>query len=184
MMNGLSLSRLHRRMTAARPRPAIDAVDLADGLPADESQRDALAAKLAASPAHADLARMLRALEADSQALARDVAVARRRSIAHVVPLREARPAAGARRSQGHRLQGHRLRWAGAMAASLAVALGLWAEHGRRHEPAVAAQAVAPQSDRIFASHDVIFATTSDRRHAAPAAPAKDDLFRSDFSGS
>lgn len=177
-MNGFSLSRLHRRMTAARPRPVIDAADLADGFPAGGSQRDALAAKLAASPAHADLARMMRALEAESQTLAHDVAAVRRRSVAHVVPLREARPAAGARRNHGHRL-----RWAGAMAASLAVAVGLWAEHRTQHAVAPSAHVGAPVSDRIFASHDEIFSGTSDRRPHAHAAPAGDELFRADFSG-
>lgn len=173
-MNERSLSRLYRRLHSARPRAELDAQELVDvlsGAPAG----DAVAEQLAASPAHADLARMLNALEADSAAFAADVARARR---AHPMRDRDSRhAAAGVRHGRAQRL-----RWAGGVAACLAVALGLSvslrsADDASRWQDVAAISRSVPQHDRIFASSDVIF---SAREQAPSQRP--DQLFRSSFA--
>jgi hypothetical protein len=60
-MNEMSLSRLYRRLTSGRARDAVDAAELVDAMAhdgADGERRTAVAAKLAVSPPHADLARV------------------------------------------------------------------------------------------------------------------------------
>jgi|GEM_PF-884801 hypothetical protein len=185
-MNELSLSRLYRRLSGARPSPPIDAADMAsiaaaDSATASSDQRDAVAATIAASTKYSDLTRLLHALKPASQALAQDVNATRRIG-AHPTRTRELRPAAGARRGQAQHL-----RWAGAIAACLAVALGLWSQHTDRssliRQSSVTARATKPAAinDRIFTSRDEIFASSSD----SPAHPSlkSDELFRADFSG-
>jgi len=178
-MNETSLSRLYRRLVSARPQPAVDAIDLADAGEMSQPRRDALAAKLASSTEYADLARMLGALKPTSQALSEDVAAARR-AAAHPARTREPRPAAGARRANVRPL-----RWVGAMAACLAVALGLWSGRADHHGPATVAATSkrAAVGDVIFTSRDSIFAASSDSRHP-PANRGGDELFRANFSGS
>jgi hypothetical protein len=179
-MNEMSLSRLYRRLVSARPQPAIDAADLADRSELGQPRRDALAVKLAGSTEYADLARMLGALKPTSQALSEDVA-AERRVVAHPVRTREQRPAAGARRAHGRHL-----RWVGAMAACLAVALGLWSGRADQRGPAniVATPKPVAARDRIFTSRDSIFASSSESRHAPANRHDGDELFRASFSGS
>jgi hypothetical protein len=179
-MNEMSLSRLYRRLVSARPQPAIDAADLTDAGEMSQPRREALAAKLASSTEYADLARMLGALEPASRTLAEDVA-AERRVAAHPARVRELRPAAGARRSHARHL-----RWVGAMAACLAVALGLWSgrvdQRGPMHVAATAKP--APVRDRIFTSSDSIFAASSEARQVHPDHHSRgDELFRASFSG-
>jgi len=178
-MNEMSLSRLYRRLVSARPQPAIDAVDLADAGEMSQPRRDALAAKLATSTEYADLARMLGALKPTSQALSEDVA-AERRVAAHPARTRELRPAAGARRAHVRHL-----RWVGAMAACLAVALGLWSGGADQRAPTNVAATSKPAAvkDRIFTARDSIFASSSDSRRP-PVDRRGDELFRANFSGS
>ena len=182
-MNENSLSRLYRRLSTARPAPAVDAAELADALAGSAAPNEALAAQLAASPQHADLARMLRALQADSEALAAGVNAARRG--AHPLRPRTVRHHAAAPRRAAHPL-----RWAGGLAACLAVALGVvgvWqGERGSRwHDVAAASQSVV-LPDRIFTTRDRIFASAEGTQaHAAGAHETVhgggDDLFRGGF---
>ncbi len=168
-MTKTSLSSLYRRLTQASAAPAIEADDIAaaaDGtLPVD--RRDAVAAMLASAPAHAKLARMLRELKTDSEALAFGMARAERNAT-HRVPQRVERHAAAGRRFAVA------TRWAGAMAACLVAVVGVFA---LRH-PAPA-PTTAPIAHTV-ARADVIF---SDAELSRGKAPRKDELFRGDFSG-
>jgi hypothetical protein len=177
-MNDMSLSRLYRRLVSTRPHPAVDDAELVDALapeaPAGEidARRAATIEKLASSPAHSALARMLQALRPDSEALASQVN--ERRRVAHPTRQREQRVAAGARR--------HPLRWAGSIAA-MALAFGLSTWHGTQtqHRDNVAAASgqgkAAPSSDRIFTADDRIFASSTDTH-----SRGGDELFRGSFS--
>ncbi|NCT68206.1 MAG: hypothetical protein GXC76_11295 [Rhodanobacteraceae bacterium] len=175
-MNEMSLSRLYRRLALARPAPAVDAAELVDAL-AGEAPCETIATQLAASPAHADLARMLRALQADSEALAADVTATRRG--AHPLRPRSVRHHAAAPRRVAHPL-----RWAGGLAACLAVALGvvgIW--HGERakqwDDVAAASQSVV-RPDRIFTTRDRIFAS-AEPAGAHASGHGGDELFRGGF---
>lgn len=140
MNNENSLSRLYRRLAGTRP-----------ALP------------------EANLGRMLRELEVDSEVLAADVM--RLRRPAHLPRVREVRHAA-------HRRTAAPLRWISGMAACLALALGVLAIHGQQARwhnvnadtRSVAAPLPAAAGDRIFASGV-----------DAAAAPA-DEIFRASFS--
>lgn len=176
-MNDQSLSRLYRLLTARRGEAVeADAAELSAVVAgeADASRRDAAAAKLAASARHADLARLLRALQPASAELAESV---RRRGSVHPQRSREARPQHHARRAS------HRpLRWAGGLAACLALTLGVvGAWHGKTggvHRDTVAS---VQRQDRIFTSQDRIFSASDDAaRHRSNNG---DELFRGDFSG-
>lgn len=177
-MNDNSLSRLYRRLTAQRGETVeADAAELSAVVAgeADASRREAAAAKLAASARHADLARMLRALQPASAELADGV---RRRGSAHPQRSREARPQHHARRASHHPL-----RWAGGLAACLALTLGVvgvWhgSRNGGMHRDTVAS---VQKPDRIFTSQDRIFAASDDAAHRG--SNAGDELFRGDFSG-
>lgn len=177
-MNEMSLSRLYRRLTEARPAPHVDAAELADAL-AGAAPREALAMQLAASPRHADLARLLSALQADSEALAAGVNAARRGT--HAL-----RPRAVRHHAAAPRRAAHPRRWAGGLAACLAVALGLGLWHGERasrwDDVAAASQSVA-MPDRIFTTRDRIFASVDAQAPAAnqPGRGGGDDLFRGGF---
>lgn len=177
--NGASLSQLYRRMA----QQGVDAAGIdADGLVAAASGQvdEALANALAGSPAHADLARLLRELEPASAELADSV---RRQACIH--PQRDR--AASRPVHQGRRVARRGARWFGglAVAAGLAMALGivgLW--HGPLQSPHVPETAhVASAPDRIFASNDRIFAA-SESAHPAASPHGRDKLFRGDFSGS
>lgn len=181
-MNDMSLSSLYRRMTARGAAPEVDAGELvaaATGadLPAD--RRDAVAEVLAGSPAHASLARMLRELQPESEALAE--AVRGRRHAAHPLRGRETRIAAGARRHG----QGHGLRWVGAIAACFVFAFALTFRHGEAptHWNDVAASAssvVLP--DRIFTTRDRIFAASDESPRANGGDARGDQLFQASFA--
>jgi hypothetical protein len=178
-MNDMSLSRLYRRLASAQPLPEMEGTDLAAVASADAQSsglsarhQDAVVAKLAGSTKYADLARMLRALEPASEALATDVSGSRRS--AHAPRGRELRPAAGARRHQGH------LRWAGVAAACFAFAIGVgtWRSIESRHQ-AVVAQSAPSATDRIFASNDRIF---SDAGSNGAHSQHHDEVFRGGFA--
>lgn len=180
-MNEHSLSRLYRQLTAQRVEIAeADSAELnavAEGS-ADAGRREVTAAKLAASARHADLARMLRALQPASVELADQV---RRRGSAHPQRSREARPQHHARRVS------HRpLRWVSGLAACLALTLGVvgvWhggARHGKNGSAHHDTVASTQKPDRIFTSQDRIFAGSDD---ASRRASGGDELFRGDFSG-
>lgn len=188
-MNEMSLSRLYRRLISERAQPAVNVDDLvevvassADAGAVDEARRERIAADLAQSPPHADLARMLHALQPVSESLARDVRDSRQPAL-HPARVREQRIAAGARR--GHRV--HRLRWASGIAACLSVALGLWSWHHvetARHAEIAMHGASASVSDRIFVSNDVIFASSDNtHRRKQNSGASGDELFSSHFSG-
>lgn len=183
-MNNTSLSRLYRRLTSTRAQSvAIDAADLVSVSSGDAGdmaaeRRDAVVARLAESPRDADLARMLHALQPASAALAGKVND--RRSSAHPMRDRVARPMHAARRAP-HR----QLRWAGGLAACLAVALGVGMWHNRPVEnwQNVATSVTTAQlPDRIFTSRDKIFASSEGGAHHQRARGG-DELFRGDFSG-
>lgn len=180
-MNDMSLSRLYRRLVSTRPHPAVDDAELVDALapeaPAAEvdARRAATIEKLASSPAHSALARMLRALRPESEALASQVN--ERRRVAHPLRQREQRVAAGARR--------HPVRWAGSIAAAMALAFGLvtWQGTQTQHRDNVAAASSkgAASSDRIFTSQDRIFAFSVDAASGAHSR-ASDEMFHGSFS--
>lgn len=181
-MNTKSLSSLYRRMTANTVR-GVDADALLaalEGRPADAGKRTAAVDALADSAAHADLARMLGALQSDSETLAADV----RR-------VRTAMPA----RAQRERRHGHasRVRWAAPLAAcmTLVVAVFAFQERGAFHErgtqhrantwnDVVASTHTVVQHDRAFTNRDEIFSSSDDTARHASALP--DEVFRSDFS--
>lgn len=180
-LNDRSLSRLYRLFTAKRTTAVeVDAEELATAVSgnADASNREAVASKLAISPRHADLARMLHALQPASAELAESV---RRRGSLHPQRGRDARPSHVPRRAS------HRpLRWVGGLAACLALTLGVvgvW--HGKTgesyHRNVVAAVTTAP--DRIFTSQDRIFASNDNHEHHQKSTRDGDKLFHGDFSG-
>ncbi len=183
-MNEMSLSRLYRRLMSQRAQPAMNVDDLVEVVAPsagadDDARRDRVVAGLAQSPPHADLARLLHALQPASETLVRDVRDSRRS--AHPTRVREPRVAAGARR--GHRT--HPLRWAGGIAACLSIALGLWSwHHADTTRRADIAMHSAPASDRIFTSNDVIFASSdAARRQKSDYRGSGDEVFRGHFSG-
>ncbi len=171
-MNEMSLSRLYRRLTA---RPAVAPVD-ADALcaavaraPAEAGRRQAAIEAIADSAAHADLARLLIALQDDSQALATQV-----RRVRTAMPMR----AAPARR---HGMMS-RLRWAAPLAAGLLAAVAVLAVHRNElHHPTgmAAATPVPVAAERVFSKQDRIFSSSDALAHEATRS---DELFRSDFS--
>lgn len=182
-MNDMSLSSLYRRMTSGRTAE-VDAAELvaaATGAELAPDRREAVAAALAGSAAHASLARMLRDLQPESEALAE--AVGTRRHAAHPLRNRETRVAAGARRHHG---RGHGLRWVGALAACFVFAFALNFRHGEaptHHWNDVAASAsstVLP--DRIFTTRDHIFAASDDAPRGRGGDAPEDKLFQANFA--
>jgi hypothetical protein len=173
-MNDMSLSRLYRRLVSTRPAVAVDAVELADAVSSDaapSAARDAVVADLARSPAHAALARMLRALKPDSEALAASVRESR---VVHPQRQRDQRVAAGARR-------GVHVRRISSIAACFAVVFGLWSWQGaHRHDDVVASTTASPRADRIFTAEDHIFASSD----AVPVQNLRrgDQVFRANFA--
>jgi ferric-dicitrate binding protein FerR (iron transport regulator) len=168
-MNETRLSKLYRRLTSSGSSP-LDAEDLAaaaeGSLTAD--RREAVAAALAASPAHADAFRALRDLKADSEALAAGVARTSREDTHRRRSQRDHRIAAGRR-------FGGVGRWAAAMAACLVAVLGVWT---LRHPHTT----MPPNSRVAYGTHDRIFDGTMDA--VASQKPQRpDELFRGDFSG-
>jgi hypothetical protein len=183
-MNDTSLSSLYRRMTAGAAGREVDANELvaaidASDLPAE--RREAVAAVVAGSSAHASLARMLRELQPESEALAE--AVRGKRHASHPLRGREARIAAGARRHHGH---GHGLRWVGAVAACFVFAFALTFRYGESptHWNDVAASASsAALPDRIFTTRDRIFAASDDASRADHSDGTRgDQLFHAGFA--
>lgn len=181
-MNDMSLSSLYRRMTSGRTAE-VDAAELAAaaiGAELAPDRREAVVAALAGSAAHASLARMLRDLQPESEALAE--AIGTRRHAAHSLRGRETRVAAGARR---HHRRGHGLRWVGALAACFVFAFALNFRHGEAptHWNDVAASAsstVLP--DRIFTTRDHIFAASDDAPRGRGGDAREDQLFRANFA--
>ena len=140
-MTNTSLSSLYRRLTATAT-PALETDDVGP--------------KLAASPAGAKIAAMLRDLRTDSEALAFGVARMQRDA---------AKQAAPARRHTTV------MRWTAAMAASLVAAIGIFAVRQQNTTPV--AHTVA-RADVIFSDHEL----------TRPKTPAKgDELFRGSFNG-
>ena len=143
-MNEMSLSRLYRRL--AEQRPALP---------------------------EAELGRLLRELQPESEALAAEVARVQRP--AHPLRGREVRVAAGGRRRVAP------ARWISALAACLALAIGVFSLH-QSHEQrwnnvAGAADSRSPPS-QVVASNDRIFAAGNDAVAQAPG----DEIFRGRFS--
>jgi len=140
-MNDRSLSSLYRRLSAERP-----------ALP------------------EAELGRLLRELEPESEALATAVAALQRP--AHPARLRERRFAAARRPAA--------LRWVGSLAACCALVVGAFALHGHqaaRWNVASSSNSTPAATDRIFSTNDRIFA--SNLPHESVRS---DELFRTDFS--
>lgn len=178
-MNTMSLSRLYRRMTVAAPVREVDADALLAALerrPADAARRTAAVESLAGSAAHADLARMLCALQSDSEALATDV--------------RRTRTAMPARVNRERRhAHASRVRWAAPLAACMTLVVAVFAFHerGARHQAnawhdVVASTHSATQRDRTFTTRDEIFSSSDDGASHHAAAKLPDEVFRSDFS--
>lgn len=133
-MNDTSLSHLYRRLSAERP-----------ALP------------------EAQLGRMLRELQPESEALAAAVSALRRP--AHPTRLRGQRFAAARRPAA--------LRWVGSLAACCALVVGAFALHGQQtrwNDVASSSGSSPVVTDRIFASN------------MPREATHPDELFRSDFS--
>jgi len=180
-MNKPSLSDLYRRMASAPSATSVDAEALVAAVSArvlDPERRDVLAGALAGSTPHAALARMLRELEADSKALAADVAEMR------------ARPMHRARR--GHGVPRHAVArrprvaaWIGALAACFVFAfvIGLRDRHAdtghATWDDVAASSGSVALPDRIFTSRDRIFAAADD---AAEVRSPSDSLFRAGFA--
>jgi hypothetical protein len=143
-MNEMSLSRLYRRL--AEQRPALP---------------------------EAELGRLLRELQPESEALAAEVA--RVQHPAHPQRGRGGRVAAGGRRRAAP------ARWIGALAACLALAIGVFTLHGagdqRWNNVAGAARSIS-SPDPIVAANDHIFAASNDGVAPAPG----DEIFRGRFS--
>ncbi len=140
-MNDRSLSSLYRHLSAERP-----------ALP------------------EAELGRLLRELEPESEALATAVAALQRP--AHPARLRERRFAAARRPAA--------LRWVGSLAACCALVVGAFALHGHqaaRWNVASSSSSTPAAADRIFSTNDRIFA--SNLPHETVRS---DELFRTDFS--
>ena len=176
-MTDRSLSSLYRRLVE-RPSGAVGDVLDAETLVAAAAgslrgdRRDDVAMRLAHSPAHTDLVRLLRELEPASAALA--AAVQERAPLAHASRGRLLRHAATLR-------QPGRLRWA-SLAACMAVALGVVGVMQHRahvdEEAAIAAaMEAAARPDRIFTSVDRIFSMKDE------SVPPVDAVFHGDFSG-
>ncbi|WP_440223924.1 hypothetical protein ACQQ2N_01605 [Dokdonella sp. MW10] len=175
-MTDRSLSSLYRRL-GSRVEPApLDLLDADTLVAAAEGslrgeRRDDVAARLARSPMHTDLVRLLRDLAPAAEALAG--AVNDRGAAGHTHGRRAGvRHAASARR-------GGALRWAG-LAACLAITLGAvsWHQQRLRHDEAamLAAMEMAARPDRIFTNVDRIFS-------AAEAASHGDKVFHAGFNG-
>jgi len=182
-MTRTSLSNLYRRLTA-NAAPALDAEDLAGAaegtLPPE--RREHVAAALASSSAHADAARLLGALRAESEALAADIACTVRRDTQHRRPHRVER-----RVGAGRRFGGGALRWATAMAACLVAVVGVWTLHhvDRGHDAMPTVRSVA-RSDVIFRAleDDHIFGVGMEAPDQTQASGRKgDNLFHDDFRG-
>lgn len=120
----------------------------------------------AASPLHADLLRFSRELEPVSAQLGADLAAA----------LGESKAVPAHRRALPRRVASAPRRWrvavASAMAASLVVAVVLFASHRGRVPAPTSASATVP--DRIFAGFD-------ERNMAAGKATHGDEIFRANF---
>jgi hypothetical protein len=121
----------------------------------------------------AELGSLLRELQPESEALAAEVA--RLQRPAHPLRGRDVRVAAGGRRRAAP------ARWIGALAACLALAIGVFSLHGphdqRWNNVAGAARSIS-LPDHIFVSNDHIFASSNDG-----VAPARgDEIFRGRFS--
>lgn len=172
-----SLSALYRQLTA-RPtlsaRAMLDAetlVRVTEGRVVP-SERDEVAAALAQSAPHAELAHFLAALEADSAELARAGA---RTDLRHVARRGAAAVAAGRRQRA--------LQWSAGLAAALVLGLTLWLGHPP--QPGGANVAVAPSGprpDRIFSNTERIAATDDVIFRYAEQPPAGDRIFDGDFS--
>jgi hypothetical protein len=164
-MTKTSLSSLYRRLTATAA-PALEADEIAaasEGTLAD-GRRDEVAARLAASPADAKVARLLRELKTDSEALAFGIA-------------RIERDAGHDRQRTGHRTAAGRrhanvMRWTAAMAACLVAVVGVFTLRQPHTMSPNPAHTVA-RADVIFRDHELTRKT-----------PAKgDELFRGNFNG-
>lgn len=160
-MSDRDLKNLFRQFAARRglPVPEVDALIELSRLPHAED---------AASPLHADLLRFSRELEPVSAQLGSDLAVALGETNV-IVAHRRASPRRAA--SAPRRM---RAVVASAMAASLIVAVALFATH-RSHTPTpVSASAAHAVPDRIFAGFD--------ERNVAASKPAHgDQIFRGNF---
>ena len=121
----------------------------------------------------AELAHLLRELQPESEALAAEVA--RFRRPAHPQRGRDVRVADGARRGAAP------ARWIGALAACLALAIGVFSLHGpgdqRWSNVAGAARSISVP-DSIVVANDHIFAASNDSVAPGPA----DEIFRGRFS--
>jgi hypothetical protein len=143
-MNETSLSRLYRRLADQRP-----------ALP------------------EAELGRLLRELQPESEALAAEIARVQRP--AHPQRGRDVRVAAGGRRRAAP------ARWIGALAACLALAIGVFSLNGpgdhHWNNVAGAARSIS-LPEPIAVANDHIFAASNDAVAPAPG----DEIFRGRFS--
>lgn len=175
-MNTMSLAKLYRRATAHsadRPLDAQALLAVLAGRPAEADRRAEATRALAESAAHADLARMLGELQADSEALAAQVQRVRAPALAH----RGRAPARPHARVVS-------LRWVGSLAACLVLAVGAFMLHERGAEPhAGGTLAGVTAGSPVAVGHDRIFASGEELRPAAATPAPGDRLFHSDFSG-
>lgn len=158
-LKGHDLKNLFRQFAGRRglPVPEVDDLIELSRLPHAED---------AASPLHADLLRFSRELEPVSAQLSSDLAGV----------LGETNVVVAHRRASSRRVASAPWRWraavASAMAASLIVAVALFATHHGQVTTPASANAAAP--DRIFAGFD-------ERNVAASKAVHGDQIFRANF---
>lgn len=160
-MSDANLKNLFRQFAAPRgamPVPNVEALLALAQLPHAEDTT---------SPLQADLLRFSGELEPASAKLSSDLAAAFS-AIGVVAPHRRMAPR---RAASAPRRWGVAIASASAMAASLIVAVALFATH-RGHAPAPASAAVA--ADRIFSGFD-------ERNMAAGKASHGDEIFRANF---
>jgi len=126
------------------------------------------------TPAHADLARMMRELEPASEALAADVSRVSR-DAGHRRHQRSDRRIAATRR-----FGGGMQRWVAAAACLVAV-FGAWTLHGTKQRPETVAPhtTVASRGDVIFSTRDTIFGAGMEHS----TKERSDHLFSGGFSG-
>lgn len=176
-----SLSQLYQVLTAPQSLSARALVDADTALRAAAGrivphERTEVVDALAGSAAHADLVRLLGALEPSSAQLAHCLA--------------QAAPTHGLReRSQrsAHGRRGRERGWQwGAMAASVVAALALFAAHSGQHTPMASQSALAhlqvaaAQPDSIFAAVETQPSARGDQifRYGGGGDPLNDRIFR------
>jgi hypothetical protein len=172
-MTDRSLSELYRQMNAHAPLSSRALIDAETAVRASRGrvvphERQEVAGALAASTGHADLVRLLRALEPASAELAQ--------SLAQTAPVHEHRER-HQRVAQGRRHGQRGWQW-GALAASFVAAVALFAARGNIHGMGEEAAFARLHSTTV----DGIFGSALETRMAHQESRG-DTISRNDFNG-